>query len=605
MTGSTAATNTGDNLDLIRIVARSGNRSEISAIEFNSDVLQQIRRRATEQFLRIPRGGLEIGGLLYGLVEREQILILTFRHLAIQYINGPSFSLSTEDLVALGDARRTAPPVGPNGEQLQVVGWWHSHTRSDTSLTEEDSDLHRRFFGSDAPLALIIKPHASDPAQVAVYASNASGTPDPVPAFEFVIGEKSAKVNARPSRLSPPTVAAVHAPQPLPYDVRPLPPSTYESRRGRWKVPALVAAVLIVAAIAITFWRRQPAETPVRLELADSPGGLTIRWKVDPSVAAGAKSALLTITNEFGRAHNVNLAPDELQGGSVVYAASSEKLHVGMTVRSRWSQVYHATAGFRGDPVSPEASIYAERSTAPAPVIPPPPALAGERSRYLEALPAAIVPPPSVTPENSPAKTPPPVRAAQLPPPVPRRDIPNPEIAAPPTIQLTAVTTATGIPAAPTPQLPALRPPASAPVSAPASTPTVSKPSPPRPASGRAIWTGALTSGATLLIDGNRATMGTLTGAIPTRPVRIRVQAADLLDSGLVIYTGSGQERHERPSAANGWNLTTYRPDARRSGTVAVLESPAQTNGWQRVMIRSNSRNLSALVIDWEEIPQQ
>jgi hypothetical protein len=125
-----------------------------------------------------------------------------------------------------------------------------------------------------------------------------------------------------------------------------------------------------------------------------------------------------------------------------------------------------------------------------------------------------------------------------------------------------------------------------------------------RPASGRAIWTGQLGRGGLVLIDPQRASVGTINGPLPQRPARLRVYPADLRDSGIVVYTnGARPDAIEPPSAANGWNLTEYNADPRRSRAITVLEYPSRQNDWKRLLIRSEERTVSILVIDWEEIP--
>jgi hypothetical protein len=152
---------------------------------------------------------------------------------------------------------------------------------------------------------------------------------------------------------------------------------------------------------------------------------------------------------------------------------------------------------------------------------------------------------------------------------------------------------------------PALPLPVHLPPPAPAvvSPPTRQKPAT-KPASGRAIWTGRLPKGGMLLIEGRRPSAGAMSGPFPQRPARVQVYSADLGDSGIVVYTnGSRPNAVEAPSPGNGWNLTTYSFDPRRSRGVTVVESPGPQNDWKRLLIRSDDRTISMLVIDWEDLP--
>jgi hypothetical protein len=83
----------------------------------------------------------------------------------------------------------------------------------------------------------------------------------------------------------------------------------------------------------------------------------------------------------------------------------------------------------------------------------------------------------------------------------------------------------------------------------------------------------------------------------------MRVYSADLTDSGILVYTNGARERIESPSAANGWNLTTYRPDSKRARDITIIESPGPANGWRRLMVRSEQRKVSMLVVEWDELP--
>src|SRR4051812_25018252 len=72
-----------------------------SLVRFASSVLEQIRCEALEKFLSIPRGGLEIGGVLFGTIAGNEVRVLALRALAIEYLGGPSFVPSSNDEVSL------------------------------------------------------------------------------------------------------------------------------------------------------------------------------------------------------------------------------------------------------------------------------------------------------------------------------------------------------------------------------------------------------------------------------------------------------------------------------------------------------------------------
>src|ERR1700720_3443016 len=94
-----------------------------------------------EAFFAIPRGGLEIGGVLFGRYGEGSLQIEAFRILECEHAAGPSFTLSEADHVRLRDLIDSA-----GAEGLHPVGWFRSRTRSEISLSEADTALHQTYF---------------------------------------------------------------------------------------------------------------------------------------------------------------------------------------------------------------------------------------------------------------------------------------------------------------------------------------------------------------------------------------------------------------------------------------------------------------------------
>ena len=131
-----------------------------SALRYSGAALEEVRRHAVDKFLSIPRGSLEVGGLLLGRVAENVIEIHGTEEFSLEYSSGPSYRLSPGDEQALTNRLQ---------QTSDVIGWWHSHTRSEADLSDEDLRVHRAFFSDPHAVALIIKPFKFDPAQVAVY----------------------------------------------------------------------------------------------------------------------------------------------------------------------------------------------------------------------------------------------------------------------------------------------------------------------------------------------------------------------------------------------------------------------------------------------------
>src|SRR5689334_17952926 len=66
-------------------------------IEYSLVVIEEIRREVTDGFQKLSRGGIEVGGVLYGTREGREIRLLAIRPIACEHARGPSFQLSDND----------------------------------------------------------------------------------------------------------------------------------------------------------------------------------------------------------------------------------------------------------------------------------------------------------------------------------------------------------------------------------------------------------------------------------------------------------------------------------------------------------------------------
>src|SRR5215831_8893685 len=144
------------------------------AIEYDPDVLEQIRRLALNAFRSLPHGGTEIGGVLFGTYAQDRVRIQGFRAVKCQYVFGPSFVLSERDLEGMAtvvdDSHRE-----PALEGLALVGWYHSNTRSDIHLSDQDLKIHDRCFPHPWQVALVVRPHTLEPSRAAFFFREGDG----------------------------------------------------------------------------------------------------------------------------------------------------------------------------------------------------------------------------------------------------------------------------------------------------------------------------------------------------------------------------------------------------------------------------------------------
>jgi hypothetical protein len=386
----------------------------------------------------------------------------------------------------------------------------------------------------------------------------------------------------------------------------------------------VVVAIIVMVAAGVTYVQNRPVPAEdsglIRLQLDGAGDKLIIAWNpLSPSLAR-AQSAELIISDGDQRPATIPLDKESLERGNLTYFRQSGSVEVRMRVQSQLGRALEDVVHFTGPPpalqpapAQPAPAIEASRDE-------PDPEMRRikaelerlkteislglpdqERARSDSAVRTPLTAPSTSESTSFRRKTDPVVPRQFIAPKVAvdKQLTPAPSAVdmRPPAITSQAQLSQTNLPGA-TPQ-----PPSYQPVPPPAPVPQ-QKAAASRPASGRAIWTGRLPKGALLLFEGARPSVGSLHGSFPQNAARIRVFAADLGDAGIVVFDGGARQNAiEPPSAANGWNLTTYNADAKRSRSVMVLEYPSRNNDWKRLLIRSEDRTLSMLVIDWEEFP--
>ena len=145
-------------------------------IEYSPRVLDDIRLAVVDAFFSVPRGGVEIGGILLGDFQKKRLRITGYAPVECEHAFGPSFTLSDRDQERLAEllGRRSLPG-------RQAVGWYHSHTRSEIFFSDADLEIHRRFFPEPWQTALVLRPHTFQPTRAGFFFREAVPSLPPSP----------------------------------------------------------------------------------------------------------------------------------------------------------------------------------------------------------------------------------------------------------------------------------------------------------------------------------------------------------------------------------------------------------------------------------------
>lgn len=131
-------------------------------VVYSLPLFHEIDFAVNEGYRKIPHGGIEVGGLLFGTVDNESVRIESFRAIACEHASGPSLHLSEKDLAAL-EKQIAGAATDPELQKLQPVGWFLAHTRGPLELTETEARHFDRFFPDPHRVTVLVKPERFQP----------------------------------------------------------------------------------------------------------------------------------------------------------------------------------------------------------------------------------------------------------------------------------------------------------------------------------------------------------------------------------------------------------------------------------------------------------
>ena len=146
-----------------------------AAIHYSLVVIEEIRHEVSQGFQKMARGGIEVGGILYGRQADGGVNILAMRPISCEHSLGPSFQLSERDRAVLrADLEQAAGD--PQLEGLAAVGFFLSHTRSEISLAASDMEMYTTYFPENWQIAMVIRPGRAGATRAGFFFREADGS---------------------------------------------------------------------------------------------------------------------------------------------------------------------------------------------------------------------------------------------------------------------------------------------------------------------------------------------------------------------------------------------------------------------------------------------
>lgn len=367
----------------IKFAAWSVAESPIT-IEYSLVVIEELRHAVAEGFQRLSRGGIEVGGILYGIRQERTLRILAMRPIACEHARGPAFLLSDKDRKGLNE-QLTADAQDSHLEGLVSLGWFLSHTRSEITLSDSDLELYSIFFPAPWQVTLVVRPGRGGSMRAGFFVREADGTvknecsylefnfPErstglveraPSPRGERVQGER--RMNAMPKFDGPRpeafqsaagggAVAAVRREMPAPQEIAAPTfgqPQYFPSPPPKRKWPWLVGwAVLVLLAVVfgLRYWMFRPAIEPISLAVVEREGQLRIEWNhASRPVNAAVRGTL--VINDGSNTQTFALSPRELTAGGYTYERKTGDVEVRMSVEDAEGGKVQEASRFLGQP---------------------------------------------------------------------------------------------------------------------------------------------------------------------------------------------------------------------------------------------------------------
>jgi hypothetical protein len=334
------------------------------AIHIHPDVIGRLATDAWVAFKRVPRRGLEIGGILLGQIECQDDVtnfrVKGFEPVESEHRSGPSYVLSESDFGHLQDA------LIKNG--TSSIGVYRSQTRSERlELQDTDDHLFQQAFAASDALFLIL----AAVSRTAAFFVRADGMLKCVHEFALT-SSLSTIVTVHECH----TLPEVKAPGPLPPDTHAVPAMVVEpvdsppqeaprasrrtvvqpllrSKKLAWKVPygwsipqkdwllvLAITSVILSATIGVLSYSLRHSPVPnlpthqyLPLTVKRAGAALELVWDDSDSALQGATRAVLHI-RDGDQQSDRSLGIADLTAGSILYEPKNADVAFRMDVYS-------------------------------------------------------------------------------------------------------------------------------------------------------------------------------------------------------------------------------------------------------------------------------
>lgn len=231
-----------------------------------------------EGYRRIPHGGVEVGGLLFGRKEPSRIRLEAFRGIECEHAFGPSFVLSERDLEKIRTHLSTFT-ADPELQGLEALGWFVAHSRSALEMSEREVAWFDGFFPEPGKVAVLAKPERFQPTRFSFVVRRQDGQLQHPAATDAIILPLTGRARGpQDGQSEEGMIPSVPAPMPT-SPVRAASPVAQSTTIARPPEPAAPPAEPITSAPPPV-----PPQAPLRVRAPESHDALPFKPASEPAI---------------------------------------------------------------------------------------------------------------------------------------------------------------------------------------------------------------------------------------------------------------------------------------------------------------------------------
>jgi hypothetical protein len=307
--------------------------SSAFAVHYSLELLEEINRLAVEGFYAFRRGGLEVGGLLFGRRTSTGVEVLAHEPVPCEHALGPGFRLSASDRSRFDDLLEQSRAES-RFEGLDPVGIYRSVTRRPLELSDEDAELAAAI-QQESRVILILRPDAISPTKAAFFCFGPDGLRADTAEITLGMGRPQSPEFTE-EEPAPPVQEWAEPPASIQPDVPTVeqPVRVRVVRRVSTKPPRMRHAVRLVAALLMAgalWWLFAREAATLGLTLADRSGQVHVEW--NRAAVADARRGWIEIRDGASRIRT-EFSPSELTHGSLYFLRRSDRTEVRMVIEA-------------------------------------------------------------------------------------------------------------------------------------------------------------------------------------------------------------------------------------------------------------------------------